>query len=110
MSDAEIAGLEPPIQAMLDATNRGDSEAFLAVFEHDAVLVDWGRTFTGKKAIARWNDDENMGTQNKIDVTGVERSADGVAVKVSVTGTGYNGEGTLTFQLGPRGIRRLVIT
>jgi hypothetical protein len=110
MSDAEIAGLEPPIQAMLDATNRGDSEAFLAAFEHDAVLVDWGRTFAGKKAIARWNDDENMGTHNKIDVTGVERSAEGVAVKASVTGTGYNGEGTLTFQLGPRGIRRLVIT
>lgn len=110
MSDAEIVGLEPPIQAMLDATNRGDSEALLAAFEHDAVLVDWGRTFTGKKAIARWNDDENMGTQNRIDVTGVERSADGVAVSVSVTGTGYNGQGTLTFQLGARGIRRLVIT
>ena len=103
-------GSESPIQAMLDATNRGDKDAFLAAFEHDAVLVDWGRTFTGKKAIACRNDDENMGTRNKIDVTGVERSAESVAVKVSVTGTGYNGEGTLTFHLGPRGIRRLVIT
>lgn len=110
MSDAETVGLEPPIQAMLDATNRGDSEALLAAFEHDAVLVDWGRTFTGKKAIARWNDDENMGTHNRIEVTGVERSADGVALRVSVTGTGYRGQGTLTFQLGARGIRRLVIT
>jgi ketosteroid isomerase-like protein len=110
MSDSEIAGLEPPIQAMLDATNRGDRDALLAAFEDDAVLVDWGRTFTGKKAIARWNDDENMGTHNVIAVNGVERSAAGVAVTVFVSGTGYNGEGTLTFQLGPRGIRRLVIT
>jgi hypothetical protein len=110
MSGAEIVGLEAPIVAMLDATNRGDKDALMAAFEHDAVLVDWGRTFTGKKAIARWNDDENMGTQNRIDVTGVERTAEGIAVKVSVTGTGYNGDGTLTFQLGPRGIRRLVIT
>lgn len=110
MSDAEIAGLEPPIQAMLDATNRGDRDALLAAFEPEAVLVDWGRTFTGRKAIARWNDDENMGTHNKIEVTGVERSAEGVAVRVSVSGTGYNGEGTLTFQLGARGISRLVIT
>jgi ketosteroid isomerase-like protein len=110
MSDTGAAGLEPPIQAMLDATNRGDRDALLAAFEPEAVLVDWGRTFTGKKAIARWNDDENMGTHNKIEVTGVERSADGVAVRVSVSGTGYNGDGTLTFQLGVRGIRRLVIT
>lgn len=110
MSDAGMGGLEPPIQAMLDATNRGDRDALLAAFEPDAVLVDWGRTFTGKKAIARWNDDENMGTHNKIEVTGVERSAEGVAVRVSVSGTGYNGEGTFTFQLGARGISRLVIT
>jgi ketosteroid isomerase-like protein len=110
MGDADAVELEAPIRAMIDATNRGDSEALLAAFEHDAVLVDWGRTFTGKKAIARWNDDENMGTHNVIAVNGVERSADGVAVSVSVSGTGYTGEGTLTFQLGARGIRRLVIT
>ena len=110
MGDAEIDRLEPPIQPMLDATNRGDRDALLAAFEPDAVLVDWGRTFTGKKAIARWNDDENMGTHNVIAVNGVERSADGVAVSVSVSGTGYTGEGTLTFQLGAHGIRRLVIT
>jgi ketosteroid isomerase-like protein len=111
MSDADdIDGLEAPILAMLDATNRGDREALLAAFEPDAVLVDWGRTFTGKTAIARWNDDENMGTHNVIAVNGVARSADGVAVSVSVSGTGYTGDGTLTFQLGPHGIRRLVIT
>jgi ketosteroid isomerase-like protein len=109
MSDAEIDELEPPIQAMLDATNRGDRDALLAAFEPDAVLVDWGRTFTGTKSIARWNDDENIGTHNVIAVNGVERSADGVAVSVSVSGTGYNGPGTLTFQLGPHGIQRLVI-
>jgi ketosteroid isomerase-like protein len=110
MSDADIDGLEAPILAMLDATNRGDRVALLAAFEPDAVLVDWGRTFTGKTAIARWNDDENMGTHNVIAVNGVARSADGVAVSVSVSGTGYTGDGTLTFQLGPNGIRRLVIT
>jgi ketosteroid isomerase-like protein len=109
MGDADAVELEAPIQAMIDATNRGDSETLLAAFEPDAVLVDWGRTFTGKKAIARWNLDENMGTHNAIAVNGVARSAEGVAVSVSVSGTGYTGEGTLTFQLGARGIRRLVI-
>jgi ketosteroid isomerase-like protein len=110
MSDANAAELEAPIQAMIDATNRGDSAALLAAFEPDAVLVDWGRTFTGRNAIARWNADENVGTHTVIAVNGVERSADGIAVSVAVSGTGYTGDGTLTFQLGARGIRRLAIT
>jgi hypothetical protein len=33
---------------MFDATNRGDSAAFVDAFAEDAVLDDWGRTFTGQ--------------------------------------------------------------
>jgi hypothetical protein len=40
--------LEPPVRAMLDATNAADSQAFLA----------------------RWNDNENIGVQNRIEITG----------------------------------------
>jgi hypothetical protein len=39
--------LDPPVRAMLDATNAGDSQAFLATFADDATLVDWGPTFRG---------------------------------------------------------------
>ena len=53
--------LEPAITAMIDATNRGDTEAFLAAFDDDATIVDFGRTFSGKRAIARWNSSENIG-------------------------------------------------
>jgi hypothetical protein len=34
--------LDPPVRAMLDATNAGDAEAFLATFADDATLVDDG--------------------------------------------------------------------
>jgi hypothetical protein len=104
-ADAE---LDPPIKLMIDATNRGDSAAFLTAFEDDAVLVDWGRTFTGKSA--KWNADENIGTQNHLRVTGVHRSAAQLRVTVAVTGKGYNGDGTFVFELGASGIRRMVIS
>jgi ketosteroid isomerase-like protein len=105
-----ILPLDPPIQAMIDATNRGDSAAFLAAFADDAVLVDWGRTFSGKAEIAKWNASENIGTQNHLRVTSVERGATQVRVTVTVTGKGYNGDGTFLIDLGPRGITRLVIS
>lgn len=110
MSHPPGVTLEPPIQAMIDATNRGDSQALLSAFADDAVLVDWGRTFAGKSEIARWNADENIGTRNRIRVTSVRRSGNEVQVAVQVTGEGYNGAGTLAFQLGAQGIARLVIS
>ena len=55
-----MPALEPPIAAMIDATNREDSAAFLDAFADDAVINDWGREFTGKAEIATWNDNENI--------------------------------------------------
>jgi hypothetical protein len=101
--------LERPIRTMIDATNRGDSETFLSAFADDAVLVDWGRTFSGKSEIARWNDDENIGTQNQIRVTGVERSGKSVKVSVDVSGSGYNGSGSMIFEVDGEAITKLVI-
>jgi hypothetical protein len=108
-TDRNLA-LEPPVQAMIDATNAADDEAFLAAFAADAELVDWGRRFAGRAEIARWNDRENTGTNNRITVTGVERSGRRIDVAVSVMGNGYNGTGTLAFELRGDLIQRLVIS
>jgi hypothetical protein len=59
--------LSPPIRAMVEATNRGDSRAFLDAFADDAVLDDWGRTFTGRAEIAVWNERENIGVKSHIE-------------------------------------------
>lgn len=102
--------LESPIREMIDATNRGDRDALLGAFADDATLIDFGRTFAGKTEIARWNDSENIGTQNRISVTSVARSGRSVAVGITVTGNGYNGDGTLRFDLDGGRISRLLIT
>lgn len=107
---AVIGHLEPPIREMIDATNRGDRDALLGAFADDATLIDFGRSFVGKTEIARWNDNENIGTQNRITVTSVARSGRSVTVGITVTGDGYNGGGTLRFDLEGDRIARLLIT
>ena len=95
----ETPELDPPIAAMLDATNRGDSEAFLAAFADDAVLDDWGRTFTGKAEIARWNSNENIGVQSQIEATSVTRQGSAWPSSGSpCPGNGYNGGGSFVFE------------
>jgi hypothetical protein len=95
---------------MIDATNSGDSEGFLSAFADDAVIQDWGREFAGKSEIARWNDNENIGTQSKFQVNGFERTGNEVTVKVEVTGGGFNGPSTFVFELEDGLIKRFVIS
>ncbi len=102
--------LDTPIQAMVDATNRGDREALLNAFADNATLIDFGRTFAGRAEIARWNDNENIGTHTHIAVTSVARSGLSVTVGIVVTGNRYNGPGSMVFDLGDGHITRLLIT
>ncbi|WJI36095.1 MULTISPECIES: nuclear transport factor 2 family protein [Mesorhizobium] len=44
-----------PIRRFVEATNAGDTEAFLDTFADDAFLSDWGRDFHGREQIVRWN-------------------------------------------------------
>lgn len=95
---------------MIDATNRGDSEAVVAAFAPDAVLNDWGRTFTGREEIGRWDRDENTGTQNQIQVTSVAHRGEALKVGISVSGGGFNGDGSFTFEIKDGLISHLTIT
>ena len=97
-----MSELEPAIRQLFDATNRGDSAAFLDAFASDGVVDDWGRTFTGHTEIAGWNDRENIGVHSHIDVTGVTRDGDSIRVGVAVSGDGYNGGGAVHLRAGGR--------
>jgi len=104
--------LPPGIQEFVDATNAGDSHAFVAAFTPDAVLDDWGRTFTGHEGIFRWNVSDNIGQRSHFEVVSAEETeTPGVwTVVLTVTGDGYNGTGPMTFTLDGDRIARLVIS
>ena len=104
-----MSRLDPPIRAMFDATNAEDSTAFVDSFAQDAVLVDWGRTFTGHDEIATWNANENIGVHSRIEATSVRCDGDTVEFGVRVTGGGYNGGGMFTAHLRDGKVDRLLI-
>ncbi|MER9893487.1 nuclear transport factor 2 family protein [Mesorhizobium sp. M0119] len=64
------------IRRFVEATNAGDTKAFLETFTADAFLSDWGRSFRGCDQIARWNQSDNIGVQSRLRILGIA-AADG---------------------------------
>jgi hypothetical protein len=102
--------LPAPVQAVFDATNAADTDAFLAAFAADGVVDDWGREFTGHDAIKGWSDSENIGVQAHFEVTAATTRPDGdIVVTVEVGGNGFNGPSHLTFSLAGDLVARMSI-
>jgi hypothetical protein len=100
---ADELKLEPPIRAVLDATNRGDHNGFVAAFAKSGAINDWGRMFTGRGEIGRWDKEQNTGVQSQLRVTGVSRLGGEILVLLDVTGNGHTGSATWSFRLaGPK--------
>ncbi|MFG3206643.1 nuclear transport factor 2 family protein [Streptomyces sp. NPDC048192] len=98
MTDIE---LPDAIRVFIEATNNGDSEAFVAAFAPDAYLNDWGREFHGHRGVGDWNRTDNIGVQAHFDLVSARQAAeDGrYLLTLKVSGNGYNGTGPMDFQL-----------
>ena len=105
-----MAGISAPVQRMVDATNAGDSAAFLACFTDDAFLSDWGREFHGHAGVARWDQTDNIGRHSHFEATGQRAQGDDLVVTLVVTGGGFNGTSDIVFTLRDDLIARLVIS
>lgn len=107
-----VTELPGAIRAFIDATNRGDTEAFVAAFAPDASLNDWGREFTGHDGIRSGNRTDNIGVRAHFELVGIE-PGDGpgaYTVTLTVAGDGYNGTGPMRFELRDDVISRLTIS
>lgn len=93
--------LPPAIRTFIDATNEGDSEAFVSAFTPNAYLNDWGREFHGRDGVSAWNRTDNIGVQAHFDLVSARRGAgeDAYHLRLKVSGNGYNGTGPMDFVL-----------
>jgi hypothetical protein len=100
------------LRTFIDATNRGDSTAFVAGFTEDAVLDDWGRVFHGRDGVASWNRTDNIGKRSHFELVGIEPTddPDTVVATLTVSGDGFNGTGPMTFAFRGDLVARLTIT
>ena len=93
--------LPAAIANFVDATNRGDSDAFVAAFTEDADLNDWGREFHGHEGVSSWNRTDNVGVRSHFEFVRAEPGGapDSYVVTLTVAGDGFNGTGPMNFEL-----------
>jgi hypothetical protein len=97
----ELAATPGAIRAFIDATNDGDSDAFVAAFTPDATLNDWGREYAGHAGVRDWDRTDNIGVQSHFDLLAIQpgEDPDSYVVTIRVRGNGYNGTGPMVFRL-----------
>ncbi|MFJ3957184.1 nuclear transport factor 2 family protein [Arthrobacter sp. NPDC090010] len=94
---SENAALPAPVDAFVEAVNRHDEEAFLDFFPTDGFVDDWGRVFTGRKAIKSWSDKEFIGARGVMTVQNVTQDAGSVTVVADWRSEYANGLSSFTF-------------
>lgn len=104
--------LIPQVRNLIDATNRGDTDAFLATFiPYQGVVDDWGRKFHGPEDIRRWSDTEFIGKRVSLNVVHFYMTDDNECVVIAqVGGDGFNGPSTFTFRLAGGMVTEMRIT
>jgi hypothetical protein len=101
--------LPAPVQAVFDATNAGNTTAFLDAFTADGVVDDWGREFRGHEAIKKWSDGENIGVHATFAPTAMTEHNGEYVVAATVGGDGFNGPSHFTFRVDGDRVSRMTI-
>lgn len=102
--------LPAPVQQAVDAANAGDTDAFVAVFTSDGAVDDWGRVFAGPDAIRGWSDQEFIGKQVTLAVTGSRTDGATTTISTEVGGNGFNGPSDFAFTLDGSRVALMRIT
>jgi hypothetical protein len=56
-----MSELPTPVQAVVDAINAADTDAFVSGFTADGYVDDWGRVLRGPEGVRSWADSDAIG-------------------------------------------------
>jgi ketosteroid isomerase-like protein len=99
-----------PVERFIGAVNAHDEQRFLDAFTDDGVVNDWGREFAGRKAIKAWSDDEFIGANGTMAVTGIEERDGEIRVTADWRSTHANGLSLFAFTVRGDKIAQMRIT
>ncbi|MEU0539807.1 nuclear transport factor 2 family protein [Nocardia sp. NPDC005978] len=68
----EDVRVSAPVQAVVDAINAADTDAFVNAFTEDGVVDDWGRRLSGAAGVRDWANTDAIGAGAQMTVTGAE--------------------------------------
>lgn len=89
MSDVTVP---QPVQAMVDAINAADTEAFVAAFTADGFVSDWGTVKAGPDGVRSWAGSDAIGAGAKMTVLSAEVDGDTTRTRFGWSSSVFNGE------------------
>lgn len=84
--------LPAPVQAMVDAINDADTEAFVAAFTPDGFVNDWGTVKSGPDGVRSWAGSDAIGAGAKMTVLSASTEGDTTRIRFGWTSSVFNGE------------------
>jgi hypothetical protein len=81
-----INDLPPLIEAFIRATNKHETDEFLAAMTDDAVITDEGQSYRGITAIKEWSDEKYIGAKVTLKPVGAVDRDGKIVVTVEVDG------------------------
>lgn len=86
------AAVPAPVQAMVDAVNSADTDAFVAAFTPDGFVSDWGTVKAGREGVRGWADSDAIGAGAKMTVLSADTEGDTTRIRFGWSSSVFNGE------------------
>lgn len=80
------------VQAMIDAINTADTDAFVAAFVADGYVSDWGTVKAGPAGVRSWADSDAIGAGARMTVLEAMTEGDTTRIRFAWQSTVFNGE------------------
>lgn len=84
--------LPAPVQAMVDAINSADTEAFVAAFTADGFVNDWGTVKSGPDGVRSWAGSDAIGAGARMTVLSASTEGDTTRIRFGWSSSVFNGE------------------
>ena len=84
--------LPTPVQAMVDAINAADTDAFVAAFTPDGFVSDWGTVKSGPAGVRSWAGSDAIGAGARMTVLSASTEGDTTRIRFGWSSRVFNGE------------------
>jgi hypothetical protein len=99
------------IDRVIDAINAKDEDTYAAAFAPDAVIEDFGRSFSGPGGALAWSSTDLIGADMFIERRGITANPDGsFSVAIHARSRGFNGDGGMHFTVVEDRVIRLWVS
>ncbi|WP_337003549.1 MULTISPECIES: nuclear transport factor 2 family protein [unclassified Microbacterium] len=86
------SALPAPVQAMIDAINTADTEAFVNAFAADGFVSDWGTVKAGPEGVRSWAGSDAIGAGARMTVLSASTEGDTTRIRFGWSSSVFNGE------------------